>query len=308
MTLSIHKLVWNYRAIAVVFTVMLVSGCVGLDAFPIAARAGDTITLALGSPEGMNRSDTTVTFEDSQGGVHDLTANVRGIFKLLPDKASKAWDASSTSTLVSSAKHEPWLVVMALDLPASLPVGAGTIRITTSADYPSVSAHINDVPIRLEILPGVGMPNPLEYVFGTLPTSTAFGDVQALESRPSVSVQTDGSTSSLFGAIEIKLNVETDKGANLTSSNVRVVTEDLTVVTGSRRNWFWDVYNGQEYTILMLSPVGLLADYEVRFKLVFKQANVIGAPTITSIRYYDADGAEVSGPGINQYAITVDSG
>jgi hypothetical protein len=290
------------------FVALLLSGCIGLDAFPIAARAGDTVTLALGSPEGMNRNNTSVSFEDSQGGIHDLTANQRGIFKLYPDKASKAWDSSATSTLVSSARHEAWLTVMALDLPSSLPAGAGTIRVTTTADYPTINAHINDVPIRIEILPGAGMSNPLEYVFGSTPATTSFGDVQDLEPRNSVAIHTDSSGTNLFGAIEIKLHIETDKGTNLAPSNVRVLMEDLMIITESRRNWFWDLDNGQDYTVTLLSPLGWLAENEAHFKIVFKQASVVGTPTITSIRYFDVNGAEVVGPSANQYTIVVDNG
>ncbi len=309
MTVSTQKTLWNcWVLISTFVAIILLPGCTGLDAFPIAARAGDTITLALGSPEGMGRDNTSVSFEDAQGGIHDLTTDMRGIFKLYPDPASKAWDSSDTFTLVSNARHEPWLTVMALDLPSSLPVGAGTIRVTTTADYPTINAHVNDVPIRLEILPGAGTPNPLEYVFGSTPTSTAFGNVQDLEPRHSVAVHTDSGGANMFGAIEMKLHIETDKGTNLTSSNVRILMEDLMIITESQRNWFWDLDSGQDYTVTLISPLGWLADYEAHFKIIFKQASVVGTPTITSIRYFDVNGAEVTGPSTSQYTIIVDNG
>ncbi len=105
----------------------------------------------------------------------------------------------------------------------------------------------------------------------------------------------------------MKLHIETDKGANLSSSNVRILMEDLMILTESRRNWFWGIENGQDYTITLISPPGWLAEYEARFKVVLKQANVVGTPTITSIRYFDVNGTEVSGPAANQYTVVVDN-
>jgi hypothetical protein len=299
---------WNCRGLIASLAALWLSGCIGLDAFPVAARAGDTVTLALGSPEGMNRGNTTVAFEDFQGNTHDLTANVRGIFNLFPDKASKAWDSPSTAQLVSSARHEAWLTVMALDLPASLPVGTGTIRVSSAAIYPNINAHVNDVPIRLEILPGTGISNPLEYVFGIEPSSAAFGNIQDLEPRPSVAVYTNSTGSNLFAAIEIKLHIETNKGIELVPSDVRVLMEDLMIITESQRNWFWNLDNGQDYTITLLSPYGLLTEYETRFKVVFNRTRVANTPTITSIRYFDINGVEVVGPPADQYTIIIDNG
>lgn len=308
MTLSIQATFWNHPLLLVGCLALLLSGCIGLDAYPIAARAGDTITLPLGSPERMARNNTSVLFEDSEGNIHDLTGDVRAIFKLYPDRASKAWDSSGTVALVSSALHEPWLTVMALDLPASLPVGTGTLRVTSSADYPEVSAHINAVPLRLEILPGAGVSNPLEYVLGTTASSTATGDLRALEPRTTVTINNTSRGTNLYGAIEIKARIGTTKGVQLSPSHVRVIMEDLTVVSESRRTWFWDMDNGEDYTVVLISPEGWLADYEAHFKVVFKQAAIVGTPTITSVRYFDLNGAEVVGPPAEQYTVIVDNG
>lgn len=308
MTLSANQAFWNHRAWIIALLSHLLTGCIGLDAHPVAARAGDTVTLALGSPDGMTRSNTTVSFEDVDGGMHDLTANVRGIFKLYPDRASAAWDSSLTSTLVTSARHEPWLTVMALDLPQSLPAGVGRLHINSTAAYPGINAHINDVPVRLEILPGSGTANQLEYVLGSTPDSTAYGDITLLEPRPSVAVRPADGTANLYGAIEMKLRVETNRGTELSEPNVRVVMEDLTVATESRRTWFWNIDNGQDYTITLVSPLGWLTESEARFKIVFKQAQVIGTPAITSIRYFDVDGTEIVGPAIDRYTVVVENG
>lgn len=307
MTVSVRKVFWNQRVLVVAFLVHLLAGCIGLDAYPVAARAGDTVTVALGSPDGMTRANTTVVFEDSQGAVHDLTGNLRGIFKLYPDRASAAWDSIPTSALVNSSQHEPWLTVMALDLPPILPAGAGKLRVSSSADYPSINAHINNVPIRLEILPGSGAPNPLEYVFGNTPESTSYGDLRMLEPRTSVTVRPSGNGSTVYGAIEIKLHIETNKGTALTPTQVRVLMEDLTAVTESQRSWFWDLDNGQDYTITLISPSGWLAESEARCRVVFKQADIVGTPAITSIRYFDVNGMETTGPDAGNYSLVVDS-
>jgi len=123
-----------------------------------------------------------------------------------------------------------------------------------------------------------------------------------------VTVHTDSSGPTLYGAIEVKLHIETDKGTTLAPPDVRVLMEDLMIITDSHRNWFWDINNGRDYTVTLISPIGWLAEYEARFKVAFKRATVVGTPTITSVRYFDINGVEVTGPDATQYMIVVDNG
>jgi len=86
-----------FKALVVIAVVWLTYGCVALQPFPTAARAGDTITLAVGSADGMTDSNTTVEFfapgVDPDIGPGTLIP-IRSVIKLLPDKASHLWLAS----------------------------------------------------------------------------------------------------------------------------------------------------------------------------------------------------------------------
>ena len=136
------------------------TGCTALKTFPQAARGGDTIALAVGSPDGMTRANTTATFtSDSDGIPIDITANIRSIFKLYADKASSIYAKfSTTASIVNTSGHEPWVTIVALDLPTGLSTGPGQIQFNTPAAYPTIGSHINNFPVALEILPGTGTP------------------------------------------------------------------------------------------------------------------------------------------------------
>lgn len=299
MPLSRRSLVAVVGLLVSIFVVGL-CGCTALKTFPQAARAGDTITLAVGSADGMSRANTTANFvSDAEPGVdYDLTGGIRSIFRLYADKASSLYASGSTPRfIVDTSGHEPWITVMVVDLPQGLPTGSGKVNVTTTATYPTIGSHINDKPIDLEILPGVGAAADLTYEFGL--GSTMLGDLGLLEAQPHAQVMPmfpQAQAWPLYGAIEIKLQVPTSVG-----TAVRVVTDDMRVATSSNLNVITRRDSNGDLTVIFVNHTGKLRYYEPRFSIVLidnpDQQNIfLATPTITSVSYFDIDGNTVSGP------------
>jgi len=181
---------------------LLLQGCVALQAFPGAIRSGDTITLALGSLEGANKNRLTVQFtSEVDSSVVDLTPFIRSVFNLHADKSSNlniqrtnynTGNFRSDVVTLGSA-HSAWITVAAIDMPSGLTIGPGNITVQFDAAVTPVnmSTPIANISISLEILPNEigddGLPiqggaNPFEYVANSSDGSiTNNGDLSLLE-------------------------------------------------------------------------------------------------------------------------------
>ena len=287
---------------------LLISGCTALQPFPNVARSGDTVALAVGSPLDMSRANTTATFTSDADGIPvDVTANIRSIFKLYADPASRVYNSSSgTSILVGSSIHAPWVSIAVIDLPTGLTSGYGNIQFNTTATYPSVNSHINDLQIPIEIIPGTGSVNNFDYEVGI--GASATGNLTTLEpltravfgpAYPSAACPCPD-----YAAIQIKTTIQTSSGS--IPPDVRVLAEDLTVNTGSSRSMHYSISsNGTDLTVNFISLTAALKYYEAQFTVVLRpQMSFIGTPVINSIQYFDIDGNEVTGP-VNDYSVVI---
>lgn len=288
-----------------IFLVSMVSllsgGCTALQPFPNVARGGDTIALALGSAQDMTRANTSATFTSDTDGVPiDITSNIRSIFKLYADKASKLNEyGSMTSSLVDSSKHSPWVTIAVVDLPEGLAIGTGKLHFNTTANYPDIGSHINNIDLGLEIIPGIGSSNSFDYEFGI--GAEQSGDLSLLESQTRAefgpAIPSTNCPCPDYAAIEIKANIPTSIGT-LPLNFVRIIAEDLHVSTGSAKNMLYGVSaDGQILTVTFISQEARLKYYEAQFSLIpHSSISFSGAPTIHSVRYFDIDGNEVAGP------------
>jgi len=296
-----------FIALAASMLVAVLPACTALKTFPQAAKAGDTVALAVGSADGMSRANTTASYEsDSNPGVfYDLTTGIRGIFRLYADKASGLYNPESvTRYIVDTSGHEPWVTVMVIDLPQGLPVGTGKVNINTTASYPTIGSDINDVPIDLEILPGTGVVDDLRYEFGL--GANVAGDLTLLEPQLRAVVMPPFPESTAwpsYGAIEMKLHVPTSA-----VTGMRIVADDIGLATGSNRSMLTqrDATN-DDLTIVFTSLKGKLRSYEPRFAIVLTDPSVTfsATPTIASVSYFDIDGNSVAGPLVSDYTVQV---
>ncbi|HEB87126.1 MAG TPA: hypothetical protein ENI68_08960 [Gammaproteobacteria bacterium] len=296
---GLTNLVW---VLAVLF--LLFSGCTTVQTFPDKARAGDTITLAVGSADGMNRSNTTIAYTSDADPFNpvDLTPGIRAITKIYPDRTSNSWlfDSYLLGNIPEYSSHGPWEMLVVLDLPTTMPVGTGTIQVTTGAVYPTTADSVNSIPISMEILNGLGAPNPFNYrVTGT----TDFpGNLSAIEPLPQFVVRqpVGASAPTTYGAIEITVAapMTTSGGQPVPNSDVRVVVDDMgprNLISQLQSSW---VRNGDQFTVYFISPNGLMKYYESRFSIVLKPGNVAGSlgPSLISATYYDINGSTTTGP------------
>jgi len=305
----------KFLALLIGILTLLATGCTAVKTFPNAARPGETVSLAVGSPDNLTMSNIdNVQFvsDAAPGSPVDITANVRSVFRLYADKTSSVYTdgaGTGTSQIVRTSAHEPWVSVMVVDMPEELspgtplPTGPGHIAITTKpgVTYPTIGNHINNKIIAMEILhesfPGDGTASTLDYEFATC--CTLPGNLALLESAPHALVKSDitdatGITTG-YGAIELKLDFTGKTTAPINESNVRVVADDMDVFTGSNRHIITGV-NNEVLTIIMTSMSEQLKAYEMRFEAVLTPGNTfIGTPpTISSVTFYDINGDTVT--------------
>ena len=290
---------------------LLATGCTAVKTFPNAARPGETVSLAVGSPDSLTVStidNVQFVSDAAPGSPVDITANVRSVFRLYADKTSKLYTdgfLTGSSQIVRTSAHEAWVTVVVIDMPEELsagvplPTGPGHITITTApgVTYPTIGSHINDKTIAMEILPeslpGDGTASTLDYEFGTC--CSLPGNLALLESAPRALVKSDiteiTGIMSGYGAIELNLDFTGVTSTPTNDSNIRVVADDMTPLSQSNRHIITGV-NNEVLTVIMMSLSEQLKSYEMRFEAVLTSGNAfIGPPpTITSVTFYDING------------------
>lgn len=301
------------RLVLVVVAWLHITGCTTIQPLPLAGRAGDTIMLSVGSPEGMTTENTSVAFVSAADPANpiDVTVGIRSISKIYPDKTSGAWLTSLARSVSHASGHGPWLIVMVLDLPSTLPVGPGEFHVSTTSEvvYPAYSSNVNEVPISFEILPGTGESHQFTYRPWSSGPGTTPGDLAQLDPLPQVLIsppappQPDGSENQVFGAVEIKLNVpvRTPTGAVMQTGNIVVVQDDQPGNIISQVQMSWS-RSGDDFTIHFISPAGGMSYYQAKCSIVAMVQNADATtvfpiqPVLTSVRYFDANGVVTTGP------------
>jgi len=289
-------------------SLLLLQGCVSLQSFPTLARSGDTITLAVGSAEGMTKASTSLTYTpDSTGVPIPIPASsLRAIVPIYPDKRTTAWVNSEAVFIDQTTGHGAWLTVLVIDLPV-LPVGTGFINIQTTATYPINASNVNNESILLEVLPGSGSPATFSHktYADASPTNGVLSDVEVL---PHYLIKPDfvfPSPWPTYGAIEIKVIGTLTGGTEFAYRNsMRIVLDESNTSLQSHTQMDW-VRNGDTITINIISPTGLLDYYQARASLLFTRSNFIySSPPIVTVKYFDINGLEVAGPVIKATYVT----
>lgn len=299
-----------HSGLALISLVVFFSGCVALQPMPTNARAGDTITLAVGSADGMTAANTTVEFYTGPDPslATPVSIPVRSIVKVYPDKTSHAWLGDDPRKISKRSGHGGWLSVIVVDLPpdpALIPEGVGVIRVTTNGEvvFPRFAATPNGTDIQINILPGLGSPNPFNYA--AFDGASAPGDLGELEALPQAiivpPVPAEGEAELVsYGAIEMQVTapIVAMGGGSIEDAGIAVVLDDQPQVSENQVNLIWN-RTGDDFNIMLISPVGMYS-YQSRVSIVplFPEYpyKIDGAPVLQSITYYDLDGAVVSGP------------
>jgi len=298
-------------------SIIILQGCVAIQSYPTIARGGDTISLAVGSPDGMNKSNTTAEFvSDVDGSVVSLP--IRSILKIRPDATSAlAYEDGITNAEAYYTGHSQWLSVVVIDLPQGMTIGTGVVNITTTSD-PGVPTGINDVPVTLEIVEGIGSASAFEYNNGFGGISP--GDISKLEPLEQMVVkppkpQFHGNAINVAAA-EIKVNVpiRTTEDATVPDRSIRVVNDDYYLQNARDQLQVSWSRSGDVFTVNFISPTSTMEYGQSRFSIVKNPSHVFSlnpGPSILSVKYYDIDGnlltfADNNVPRVSDFEIVIE--
>jgi len=317
-----------FNLLKIFLAASFLSACVAIQPFPNAVRAGDTITLAIGSVDGANRNNVTLTYyADSDPATPiDLTPNLRSVVKIYPDKTSRSfWDTTSGLGLETInymeliASHSAWQTVLVVDLPASIPPGTGHMEVALGAgvEYPLTLAKVDNVNISMEILENGGLAlqggsHDFEYRKTSNTTATSIGDLTKLEPLKQVVVRNLPNPVASYPAIaaaEFDLYVPvvdqslTDVSDQVSNNDIAIVLDDQVSFVQNQANLNWS-RNGSNVKVIITSLTGNLMPTRIRFSVVLSNLALetsngwtLGAnPAINSENYYDINGNPLTGP------------
>jgi len=290
------------------------SGCIGHKAFPLAARTGDTISLALGGTrwhetgpgQEITLNDLDITIQQDQNGDSVIDANEifdvnsRYLFRLYPDLTS---NAANFGSFVNTPVGE-WSVV--LDLADSsgnpLPLSENqpaTIVVTTSKlhnnFYGSSEGSLSNIPI--DILSGIGESHHFN-------NDSPFSDpnMANLQPLPQLAISFSGSVNVAAAALEI----DYDETVLNNSNYIKIIQNVSQPKVILNQRVYKDSSNNWKMRILLMTNQGTLQPGELKCFIIWKRAAIAsgqtvtaGSFTVTSAKFYNESGAEVAGLGTN---------
>ena len=183
----------------------LLGGCTGVRTFTAAARAGDTVALAVGWQQ-VSRQNIQISIVPAGGGTPisygPTDTRIRAVVNLYPDPVSNLVVGTQTAQAMSGGANvygslinwnytdqdNDWsqsLVI--LDLPSSLPQGTASISVMSG------SVSLTPSPIAVEILPGAGSANDFAATGSIGGGYVNASMLQSLERAPNYSISFSGS-------------------------------------------------------------------------------------------------------------------
>lgn len=212
------KTILNFKIILLLSMLLLGAGCTSMQSMSSYARAGDTITIALGGSDTnalvpvIKKENLTVTITDAGGNTYPVL--VRYVFQSYSDPASsysyRAFRSAPDYITYNNPYQGQWLAVIDLVDPGTgnplvLLEGAATIAVS-SPELQTVffgggnsltwtNGDLSSIPI--EILPGIGSSNKLN-----VPQYMLADPVAALEPLPQVQVAPSGTPPVVIGGGE----------------------------------------------------------------------------------------------------------
>lgn len=288
------------------------SGCIGYQSFPLAARTGDTITLALGGspsheliPGGqITLNDLTIKIQQDINGNSVIDSNEtftvtkRYLFRIYPDQTSKA-----ANSMDGGAYPNPvglWTAVLDLADPIThnpLPLVGNrqaTVVVTTSKLRNNLwggsEGFINSTPIT--ILTGTGQSHNFNNASG-------YADVSMLQPLPQLALGFSGSGD----VAAVVLDIDYDETVLRTSfGGVIKIRQDITTPDVILNQRIYSDNGNMKIRILLTTnqwnwPVDMLKCFIVWNKNAVVPGKTVTTNTfnVTSAKFYDETGAEVTG-------------
>ena len=198
ITKNLHKLV------LLGLTTVLFTGCSSMQSMSSYARTGDTVTIALGGTEESNalveilkKEDINVTITDANLNTYPI--KLRHLFRVYPDYSStyifntKEYSAGTEYDTYAPPLLGQWIATVDLEDPVTstlppLAEGAATISVSSPLQLNQTVYYRNNdwengnlASISIEILPGTGARNTLNYV-----SIMKYDPIAALEPLPQI--------------------------------------------------------------------------------------------------------------------------
>lgn len=200
----------------------ILGGCASMQPLSSYARSGDTVMIALGGTESnalvpvLRKENLSVSITDSLGNTYPV--KVRYLYKVYSDqasaysyRASQADNSGNWEGFVDPYQGQ-WLAILDLVDPVSgapliLAEGSATLSVSSpeidnayyytafGSQFPWSNGDLSSIPI--EILPGAGQSNPLNYQ-----TPITYDPMKILEPIPEVRVSLQGTPPSALGGGE----------------------------------------------------------------------------------------------------------
>jgi hypothetical protein len=286
----------------------LFQGCVAINTYPAVARAGDTITLSLGSVDGLDKSKLQISFVPQSTGLPiDLTANIRSVLKIYPDRTSPT-SIGNTSTffLTSFSGHAAWMNIAVIDLPANLPIGQGYFQVVYSNDVRVPNTiwvpSAEGMHIATEIIAGTGTNNSFSYYSdsGSILTG-AFSDVESLPHvvlRPASGNNYNSAIYPAAAEYRIRLPISGNV-SSMDDSEIHVIWDYKPNEDNRQIQLNWR-RQSDVITVNVLVPTDLtISDRLYQFSIVVDPVNnnvidINGTPQLLSYRYFDLNGNQIT--------------
>ena len=286
--------------IALIITAVSVIGCAGYQTQHHLARSSDTVAVGGGWLQTLSRDSIRVVITDFLGAETTYNSGdpaIRAVFNMYPDPVSNIvvsreadvdtapfarTYAQVVNTSYTGGDKDWWQTVVFIDLPAGMAIGEANILIE-SID-PGTSLVVESTSSKVEIVPGVGAPNPMaaKYPWGSPYTLTS-DHMKLLERARHYQIDfTDGGEIPAAVSVEMIHDPDIDNGG--------VGRAFVVNPTGELKNIHWvDDGTTTKAMILPATSAGLSSIKDFKFYVSGGVENLL----VSNVRAFRQNGEEL---------------
>jgi len=260
-------------------------GCQARFAFPKYCRAGDTISVFLGTGVGKTwkTSNVTVVMYPSGNPSTLYYPTLRSIFYARPDPTSKVVNYQPDPMIDGITNGNIYQAIAVLDTVPGVPAGTYILKFS-DADY--AVAYFS-----LDIIAGVGQKDRFINFLGTN------SDITQLELAPQKEIAFDSG----FNVGAVELNIDFNELA-VPATQINVIPAIINRGSGTFQNYqrmfFWKVEtvspNNQILKVSIICPKGISSDY-LSFQVVYPEGVADPGLSIISSKVVDVNGSPING-------------
>lgn len=273
-------------------------GCTGVNTFTTGARPGETIAVAIGYKQKLNRGNITIKITPESGPPYTYSpgdTRIRTVFQAYPDPVSKLVVADRAHTVYGTqfpdyildawgngvrnltGGDNDWSETFVLfDLPTDIATGLASLQFTSNGVPQTQIVE----PITIQVLPGpAASTQPFQYFNGTSPTSAPY---TGAERAAHFVVKFTGPVGTIPNSIEAVFSRTVGPTGDPWVTHGR----------GDIKNLMWSD-NGSEIKVMLTpvkgEPLSRLRDFK------FYVTGSVTALNLVGLKAYDVSGNSLSG-------------